>query len=142
MNGFVKNLLAANANAGVMVLGDLNDFEFSDTLSVLKDGNVLAGLIETLPVAERYSYVFDGNSQVLDQTLVSPALASFANPELDVVHVNAEFAAQTSDHDPNVVRVTLPLAGDADGDGDIDRADVTIIGAARGATASGTLRCA
>jgi predicted extracellular nuclease len=137
VNGFVRNLLAANSNAGVVVLGDLNDFEFSDTISVLKEGGVLSDLLETLPVGERYSYVFDGNSQVLDQTLVSPALANFASPELDVVHVNAEFASQTSDHDPNVVRFSLPLAGDADNDGDIDRADVTLIGAARGATASG-----
>ncbi len=93
--------------------------------------------LDTLPPSERYSYVFDGNSQVLDQTLVSPALANFAGTALDVVHVNAEFATQTSDHDPNIVRFTLPLAGDADGDGDIDRNDITLIGAARGATPSG-----
>jgi hypothetical protein len=41
-----------------------------------------------------------GNSQVLDQLLVSnPLLRSFP-VDYDPVHVNAEFADQASDHDP------------------------------------------
>ena len=58
-------------------------------------------LIDTLPANERYSYVFDGNSQTLDHILVSDNLLEAA-PEHDVVHVNAEFADQSSDHDPQV----------------------------------------
>ena len=61
-------------------------------------------LMDTLPVRERYSYVFDGNSQVLDQILVSPRLL-LPFPEYDSVHVNAEFADQASDHDPQIARV-------------------------------------
>ncbi|MEJ0038572.1 MAG: lamin tail domain-containing protein [Gammaproteobacteria bacterium] len=137
VNGFVKNVLTVDANAGVVVLGDLNDFQFSDTLSVLKDGNVLQDLIDTLPANERYSYVFEGNSQVLDHTLVSNSLATYTSPVLDVVHANAEFAAQTSDHDPDVVRFTLPKAGDVDGDGDIDRNDISAITAARNTNPNG-----
>jgi len=137
VNGFVKNILAVDANSSIVVLGDLNDFEFSDTLTVLKDGNVLVDLADTLPVNERYSYVFEGNSQVLDHTLASNALAGFANPQVDIVHANAEFAAQTSDHDPDVVRFTLPKAGDVDGDGDVDRDDVNAITAARNTNANG-----
>ena len=136
VNGFVKSILALDANASVVVLGDLNDFEFSDTLTVLKDG-ALFDLAEALPPSERYGYVFEGNSQVLDHILVSNALATFAHAELDFVHVNAEFAAQTSDHDPDVLRVQLPKAGDVDGDGDVDRADVDAIIAARNTPASG-----
>ena len=56
---------------------------------------------------ERYSYVFDGNSQVLDQILVSLGTLGWI-PEYDSVHVNAEFADQASDHDPQVARLTLP----------------------------------
>jgi predicted extracellular nuclease len=51
--------------------------------------------------------VFDGNSQVLDQILVSGALLTSA-PEYDSVHVNAEFADQASDHDPQIARVVVP----------------------------------
>jgi predicted extracellular nuclease len=103
VNAFVDELLAADKQARIVVLGDLNDFEFSDTLTILR-GGVLVNLMETLPAAERYSYVFEGNSQVLDQILVSPRL--FKNFEsYDSVHVNAEFADQDSDHDPQVTRL-------------------------------------
>jgi hypothetical protein len=61
-------------------------------------------LFDRLPERERYSYVFDGNSQVLDQILVSRSLWD-RDPKYDVVHVNAEFFDQASDHDPQVVRV-------------------------------------
>jgi predicted extracellular nuclease len=83
-------------------MGDLNDFEFSGTLDILESAP-LANLMETLPKRERYSYVFDGNSQTLDQILVTRALRSGA--EYDSVHVNAEFYDQASDHDPQVARL-------------------------------------
>ena len=105
VNDFVDAILAADANANIVVLGDFNDFEFSPALTTLK-GGVLSALIETLPAGERYSYVFDGNSQALDHILFSSSLMS--KPfEFDVVHVNSEFAVQASDHDPQVVRVRL-----------------------------------
>jgi predicted extracellular nuclease len=105
VNNFVDAILAADANANIVVLGDFNDFEFSTALTTLK-GGVLTALIETLPAEERYSYVFDGNSQTLDHILLSSSLMS--KPlEFDVVHVNSEFAVQASDHDPQVVRIKL-----------------------------------
>ena len=54
----------------VIVLGDLNDFEFSETLSIL-EGGVLDEPAPDPQAPERYTYVFEGNSQVLDQILVS-----------------------------------------------------------------------
>ena len=95
-------MLAADKKANLVVGGDLNDFEFSETLDILEDGG-LFNLMETLPVWERYSYVFEGNSQTLDQILVSKALKNDA--EYDSVHVNAEFFDQASDHDPQVARL-------------------------------------
>jgi len=59
-----------------------------------------------LPLNQRYSYEFEGNAQVLDHILVSTSLEGLG--EFDVVHVNAEFADQASDHDPSVVRLSLP----------------------------------
>jgi predicted extracellular nuclease len=94
-----------NSNQKVIVLGDLNDFQFSDTVSILKEAG-LTDLVETLPENERYTYVFDGNSQALDHIMVSNSLAQSA--EYDVVHVNSEFADQTSDHDPEVAKLLLP----------------------------------
>ena len=105
VNDFVDELVAADPGAKVIVLGDINDFEFSQTVQLL-EGGVLTTLMDTLPKGERYSYVFEGNSQVLDQILVSNPLLGFA-VDYDPVHVNAEFADQASDHDPQVVRLDL-----------------------------------
>lgn len=102
VNAFVQSLLAVDERAKVVVLGDLNDYEYSDTVSTLTSGGVLKDLLTTLPKSERYTYVFDGNSQSLDHILLSPALRRFA---YDVVHINAEFADQASDHDPQIVRI-------------------------------------
>lgn len=105
---FVQSLRSADSAANIVVLGDLNDFQFSTTLTILKNAS-LVDLVETLPEDERYTYVFDGNSQVLDHILVSDALATLSMPQYDVVHVNSEFATQASDHEPEVVKLLLPL---------------------------------
>ncbi|MDT0265128.1 endonuclease/exonuclease/phosphatase family protein [Streptomyces sp. DSM 44915] len=97
----VHEVDGARRPANVVVLGDLNDFEFSATVAELTADGLLENTLDSLPPWERYTYVFDGNAQVLDQTLVSPAIRRY---ELDVVHINAEFADQASDHDPQVLR--------------------------------------
>jgi uncharacterized protein len=105
VHDFVQSILSADPGAAVVVLGDLNDFEFSETLTTLSAG-VLHDLLTTLPQSERYTYVFEGNSQSLDHILLSDYLKvrPFA---YHVVHVNAEFATQVSDHDPQVVRLSF-----------------------------------
>jgi predicted extracellular nuclease len=105
VNDFVDDILDADGNANVIVLGDINDFEFSETVSIL-EGGVLGSLMNTLPKSERYSYDFEGNSQVLDQILVSEGLERF-RIDYDVVHVNSEVADQASDHDPQVAKLDL-----------------------------------
>jgi uncharacterized protein len=106
VRGFVDRLLAADPNAAVAVVGDLNDFDYSTTTSILTSGGALVDLPATLPVAERYTYVYEGNSQVLDHILLSGALAGQPYA-YDVVHTNSEFADQASDHEPQTVRITL-----------------------------------
>ncbi|GAA2960286.1 endonuclease/exonuclease/phosphatase family protein [Streptomyces enissocaesilis] len=101
VNAFVKDILKAQRDADVLVLGDINDFEFSATTKALTADGALYPAVESLPRPERYSYVFQGNSQVLDQILTSPSIGRFS---YDSVHINAEFAEQNSDHDPQVIR--------------------------------------
>ena len=109
VRGFVDQVQAAIPNASVVVLGDLNDFDFAQTTDILVGSGTgaLTDLPRTLPLAERYTYVFQGNSEVLDHILIGGALATgtFA---YDVVHVNSEFPDQSSDHEPQVVRLTIP----------------------------------
>jgi uncharacterized protein len=108
VHDFVASILALDSNADVVVLGDLNDFDFSETLTILRSDGALVELMDALPVNERYTYDFEGNSQSLDHILVSPHLNTSTAPDYDIVHVNAEFADQASDHDPQVARFTLP----------------------------------
>jgi hypothetical protein len=112
LNGFVKQILDADPQANVVLAGDFNDYQFSQPIKTLTDdGGTLTDLINTLPVDERYTYVFNGISQVLDHIFVSrPLLNAGANAvQYDVIHVNSEFSDQASDHDPQVVRIR-PLA--------------------------------
>lgn len=57
------------------------------------------------PVAERRSYVLEGNAQALDHLLVDPASAEEAGYE--VVHLNSGRADQASDHDPPVASLRV-----------------------------------
>ncbi|MDX6248608.1 MAG: uncharacterized protein QOF10_1968 [Kribbellaceae bacterium] len=108
VRGFVDQILAKDLGANVVVLGDLNDFDFSETTDILVGSGktALIDLPRTLPLPQRYSYVFEGNSQILDQMLVSKNLQPAS--QYDIVHMNAEFPDQISDHDPQVARV-VPL---------------------------------
>ncbi|MFC9593392.1 endonuclease/exonuclease/phosphatase family protein [Streptomyces sp. NPDC056944] len=101
VNAFVKDITAIDKQADVLVVGDINDFEFSGTTQALTEGGALYPAVKSLPRSERYSYVYQGNTQVLDQILTSPGVHHF---EYDSVHINAEFADQDSDHDPQVLR--------------------------------------
>ncbi len=103
---FVAPFLSGRPPVGVVLLGDFNELEFRPPMRLLADRG-LVNLIERVPAPDRYTYVFEGNSEVLDHVLVSPALAATA--EVEIVHLNADFAAprRSSDHDPVLVRLDL-----------------------------------
>ena len=130
VNNFIDSMLASDPDAKVIVAGDLNEFPSEEPMAVLRGEAtisnydvpgfdpffataeytpggtaILADLLELLPEDERYDYVFEGNSQTLDHILVTGRLAQHV--EFDVVHINAEFADQTSDHDPLVATFLL-----------------------------------
>lgn len=103
---FVNSILDTDPNALVMVTGDLNDFQFGEPgegtdhpVAILEggDGEVpLTNLLNLEKDAETFTYVYDGNSQVLDHMLVSPALYDlFA--AVDILHFNAGFPADLSE---------------------------------------------
>jgi predicted extracellular nuclease len=104
ITGFVQRVQAIEPEAALVVVGDFNDFEYSPALAALAP-SPLIDVTARLPDATRYSYVFEGNSQLLDHVLVSPALALGA--EVEVVHANADFddRVRCSDHDALVARI-------------------------------------
>ncbi len=110
-----QSILGADPQAALIVLGDLNDFPSSQPLAILAE----AGLLNLMPrVArdQRYSYIYQGISQVLDHVLISPVLQRQGLWPA-IVHLNADFpeivsgqsgtATRSSDHDPVVVEFSL-----------------------------------
>ena len=120
----VDTIEANHPGFAVVVLGDLNDYPNSEPLAVLQQ----AGLWNAMLSAEhstRYTYIYQGISQVLDYILVNAALATNW-VDVQVVHINADYPFiyrgfdgifyRSSDHDPVLAnykflpyRVNLPL---------------------------------
>ena len=107
----VQQRLDTDPAAYVIVLGDLNDFYPSAPLDALAEGTTppLVQPYAWLPRSTRYTYIFDGASQVLDHILITPSMVQLL-AGIDPLHVNADFArpatlqlgddSTTSDHDP------------------------------------------
>ncbi|WP_430883743.1 chitobiase/beta-hexosaminidase C-terminal domain-containing protein [Fusibacter sp. JL216-2] len=114
INDFIDTVLKDNENANVVVVGDLNDYEYSETVNLLKgksDDNVLTNMIDKLPVNERMTYIHNGNSQVLDHILISNNMLQTA--QVDIVNANSmvtKVSGRSSDHDPVIVQVSLENA--------------------------------
>jgi len=110
---FVNSLLDADPNALVMVTGDLNDFPFgepgegADHPVAILQGSVgevrLHNLVNREWSQERFSYVYDGNSQLLDHMLVSPALLRLL-VGTDILHFNASYPASVADDPSTAIR--------------------------------------
>jgi predicted extracellular nuclease len=114
LNDFVDSLLAADTDAGVIVLGDLNTMEFTNDLTEILPGTldgqaVLKTLLGEVEDDNRYTFNFEGNSQMLDNLFATRSLLERA--ELDIVHVNVDFPRVNntvgSDHEPLVARFHL-----------------------------------
>ncbi|MBD2529407.1 endonuclease [Nostoc flagelliforme FACHB-838] len=111
VNEFVVNRLTTDPNANIVVLGDLNDTPDSQAIKAL-EGNKLENLVNKIPQDDRFSYIFRGSKEQIDQILVTANLFNKANPEINAVHVNAGFSRATSDHDPVIARFTLSPVGE------------------------------
>lgn len=133
---WVEGRQNANPNERIMLLGDFNAFQFSDgvldmigtikgrptpkeNVLIASDDLVsrdLIDLVDAIAVGQRYSYVFDGNAQVLDHVLINEPLRKHING-FGFVRVNADFpetmrnddsrAERFSDHDPAVAYFSL-----------------------------------
>ncbi|KAI0908538.1 DNase I-like protein [Ustulina deusta] len=106
---FVAQILAQDADARVLTVGDFNEYAFAAPVQTFADASGLKDLDEVtkVPAAERYSYLFDMNSQELDHAFVSKKLGKGA--KFEHLHVNTWLAYDdmTSDHDPSVAKFNL-----------------------------------
>jgi len=103
---FVDRLLGGNPEARIVVLGDLNESESSPGVAALA-APPMENLALRIADDDRYSYNYEGASEVIDHIVVSPALAPGA--KVDIVHLNSDCPdfERLSDHDPVVARVRL-----------------------------------
>ncbi len=129
INGFIQEGLEQDPNLNVIVAGDMNDFEFTPAMEALK-GDILTNKVEDVPLEDRFSYYYQGNSQVLDHLLVTNNLAD--RTELDMVHINAMFMEEhgrASDHDPLLAQIDFSkpsVPGEQEADPDYS-GDVAVI---------------
>lgn len=131
LNEYVDHQLAGDDDGRIMVVGDFNTFEWTNDLTEILPGTgddrVLTNLVPTadiddddddgdddddneLPEDAEYSFIFDGNSQMLDQFFVTDNLEDDA--KFDVVHLNVDFPRRfdddtASDHEPLLARFKM-----------------------------------
>jgi hypothetical protein len=138
--GLLSRLQAASPDVPLLAVGDFNAFDVSDGLvdvlgtvrgapapadQVVVNRSVdlvdpdlvdLGAVDAFLPPAERYSYVFDGNAQLIDHVLASRAAAARVTG-LAAARLGADFpetwrgdparVERLTDHDGLVVRLRL-----------------------------------
>jgi hypothetical protein len=83
----------------------------SDTIEAVG----LTNLHDLNPENERYTYIFEGNLQAIDNFLVTGGLMG-PGTQYDVVHINAEQVQGTfrgTDHDPSVARFFIEAPNEA-----------------------------
>ncbi|MGT2783902.1 endonuclease/exonuclease/phosphatase family protein [Streptococcus merionis] len=116
LNQFAQDGLAQNDKTNIVMLGDFNDFEFTQTIRLL-EGDLLSNLVSRHDESDRFTYFYQGNNQSLDNILLSNHL--LANAEFDIVHVNSPFMeahGRASDHDPLLVQLALSKSSLSDSD--------------------------
>lgn len=138
----VQNRQTADPSEPIALVGDFNAFEFNDGLVDLigtikgqptpPDEVVLASpdlvnpdlesLVERLPEAEQYSFIFEGNAQVLDHVIINDdfrgRFARFAYARVDAdfpesYRNDPNRPERLSDHDAPVAYFTLERIGNA-----------------------------
>lgn len=119
----VANMVQDMADDNLIVLGDLNAYQFSDgyvdvvnqiagtsslgaSFPVLNIVNSpLIHQMSTLPFEEQYSYVYQGNAQLLDHCLTTE-LTDMTATKVQFVRANADNHENLADDDSNPWRVS------------------------------------
>ncbi|MBV9791170.1 MAG: ExeM/NucH family extracellular endonuclease, partial [Chloroflexi bacterium] len=123
--GFINDRIEAVDDTDVLVIGDLNAYGEEDPINTLTAGGLVNQVALRVPLAERYSYVFDGAAGYLDHGLSTQSASSQVSgvtywhinaDEPSVIDYNTEFKPQdlyapnpyrSSDHDPVIIGLNL-----------------------------------
>lgn len=132
----VQDRQKADPKENIILLGDFNSYQFSDGIldqigtikgkpagkdevlmpsADLVDPDMI-NLVDVIAAAQRYSYVYDGNAQVLDHVLITETLRKhttgfgFARLNVDFPEVfrnDLNRIERFSDHDPAILFLSL-----------------------------------
>ncbi len=111
----VSDLEKENPTGLIVVMGDLNSYYGSLPLQTLEESGLI-NVFDWLEEDERYTYVYQGASQVLDHILLNETLETYL-VDVDVLHCNADYPLpysddegfiHKSDHDPVLATFLVP----------------------------------
>ena len=105
---FVREVMNENPYANIVSVGDFNAFQWEESLLIQED-EFFTNMIHKIPEYQRYSYIYNGNSQVLDHIFVSNHLVD--STTIDIVKINTDFTdmhGRASDHDPVMIQIDFP----------------------------------
>ena len=122
---FIDQIKVNSADEDVLILGDLNSYGRENPIDTLEDGGLTNAISSRIPLADQYSYIFDGRSGTLDYALATPSL-DLQVTGADIWHINSDEpsslgfeiqsnpsglyqpdAYRSSDHDPVIVCLDL-----------------------------------
>ncbi len=86
---WIREIFTSDPNANIILLGDLNDYPTSQPIEVFKESGA-KDLSHTINPEQRYSYIFQGISQVLDYVMPFPSMY-YTTDRLLAQHTNADF---------------------------------------------------
>ncbi len=129
----LRDILAHYQTAGEYAIagGDYNDFFGSTPIAILDASPNIYALYYDLPANQRYSYIFSGESEVLDHIYITRNFFATAGAtwsrSFEPVHTNTDFPASehASDHDPVRVRFGF-YVDNGSGSAGADLTDLTI----------------
>jgi len=90
LHSLARSLLSEDNSSAIAVVGDFNDYYQSPVMEQLTATGYLLDILNIVPEDERYSYIFDGYSQLIDWILVSPSLMPKI-ASVQIVHINSDY---------------------------------------------------
>ncbi|SPO03589.1 probable endonuclease/exonuclease/phosphatase family protein [Cephalotrichum gorgonifer] len=106
---FIAQILEEDKKAYVIAAGDFNEFVQVQPLQTFAKKSGLTELDEVAKISmnERYTYLFDMNSEALDHMYVSKGIGKSVKYEHMNLNTWQNYDDQVSDHDPSVARFDL-----------------------------------
>ncbi|UGQ47308.1 Ig-like domain-containing protein [Massilia endophytica] len=107
---FVRDTMAQDPDANIVIGGDFNAFHYETSLRMLEADGQMTNMVWSLDPLDRYSSGYQGSNEQIDHLLVSSNLAG--NTQFDNVHMNSNqpYGTAPTDHDAVLARTLINTA--------------------------------